>query len=136
MAAISITAANVATSTGAVTKTGIWGETVTAGQAVYLKAADGRWWLAKADAASTDEVAGIALSGGAAGQPGAIQTRGIITIGATVVVGTVYLLSAVAGGAIVPEIDITTGGYVTMLGTALTAGTIELNIVTTGITHA
>lgn len=136
MADISVTAGNVAASTGAVIATGTWGETITAGQAVYLKAADGRWWKAQANAATTDEVAGIALNGGAAGQPGSIQTRGVITIGATVVVGTVYVLSAAAAGGIAPEADLTTGNYVTIIGVATTAGAITMNLLTTGITHA
>jgi hypothetical protein len=136
MADITVTAGDVAASTDAVIATGVWGETITAGQLVYCKAADGRWWKAKADAASTDDVAGIALNGGAAGQPGSIQTRGLITIGATVVVGTVYVLSAAAGGGIAPEVDLTTGNYVTIIGVATTAAVITMNLLTTSITHA
>lgn len=136
MADITVTAGNVAASTNAVVETGTWGETVTAGQAVYLKASDSRWWKAQADSADEDAVYGIALNGGTAGQPGSVQVRGNITIGATVVVGTVYVLSAAAAGGIAPEADLTTGNYVSIIGVAITAAIIQMSIVNTGITHA
>ena len=52
MAAISITAANVVKGTGAQIETGIAAETITAGELVYKKASDSKFYLADGLAAS------------------------------------------------------------------------------------
>jgi hypothetical protein len=133
MADITVTAANVAPGTGAVVVTGTFGETVTAGQAVYLKSSDSEWYLANADAATTDDVVGIALNGGANGQPGSVQTRGQITIGGTVAIGTVYVLSAAAAGGIAPVADLAATNLVTVVGVGITAAIIDMHIKTTSV---
>lgn len=110
------------------------GETITAGQVVYkssntLKLADADSTLALAT------VVGIALNGGATGQPIACQTSGTITIGATAAMtqGEIYLLSATAGG-IAPEGDIATeDDYVVVLGVANDSDQIVLNIHNSGV---
>lgn len=117
MADLSITAANVQPGTGTVIL-GTAGETITAGQAVYLKASDGRLWLAQADGTAAEaDVVGIALNGGAAGQPVHYAADGTLTIGATTVKTTAYVLSAAAGG-ICPQADLVSTNKIVYLGYA------------------
>lgn len=130
MADLSVTAANVAKQSGT-SVTGTAGATITAGQVVYLDAADGKYKLADASAATTDGVVGIALNGGADGQPLTIQTSGIIDPGATATEGVVYCLSATAGG-IAPVGDLVTNDYVTVLGVGNAGGNIVLSILASG----
>lgn len=79
---------------------------------------------------------GIALHGASSGQPLRIQTGGTITIGATTVKGTTYIVSATAGG-IAPYSDLANGWYRTIIGVATdTAGTIKMGILVSGVTEA
>ena len=127
MANLSITAANVATSLGSqISNTA--GVAITAGQVIYLDSTTSTMKLADADALLTAAVTGIAVNSAAAGQPVTYQPNGLITIGATVVVGTAYYLSSTAGG-ICLESDLASGDYVTFLGIATTTAIIAINIV-------
>lgn len=132
MADVSQTPANVVPSTNAEQEWCVAGETITAGMPVFLKAADSRVWKAQADAATDDDVYGIALNGASAGQPISVQKNGQINLGGTLVVGTVYVVSA-AAGAICPWADLVTGNYVTLLGVAITAAILEMKRYTTSI---
>lgn len=120
MAAISITAANVASAS--LTATGVAGTTVTAGQALYLSSSDTRLYLA--DANDTDATAvfvGIATHGSLAGQPLTYaRPTGTIVIGATLVVGSVYVLGTTPG-AINPAGDIATSSRTVIIGYATSA---------------
>lgn len=137
MAAISITAANVLTVSGT-TEWGTAGATVTAGQTVYKKASDSKFYLADCDKtahdgnAEIDNVYGIALNAASASQPLCVQKTGTITIGGTVTVGTIYTQSATAGG-IAPWSELTTNDQVVIIGVGTTAAIITLNILTTGV---
>lgn len=139
MADLVITDTSVVKGDGAVITTGYAGETITAGQAVFIDtAAANVLKLADNDAGSPADiktVAGIALNGGASGQPIAYQTSGEITIGGTVSVGEVYALSSTAGG-IAPIADIGTGDRLAIIGWGKTAALITLAITNTGIDHA
>lgn len=133
MADLSITAANVDLLSGS-ERQGTFGATVTAGQAVYKDTADNNdLKLAQADGTALEAtVAGIALNGGADGQPGDYQTAGVIDIGATATEGEIYVLSQTAGG-ICPEADIVTeDDYVTIIGVGNSDGNISLNIHVSG----
>jgi uncharacterized phiE125 gp8 family phage protein len=90
IADLTITAASVLPGSGAVIQTGTAGEAVTAGQALYQKAADSKWYKADCNSATAEvRVAkAIALTGSAAGQPVVVQTGGQITIGATLTAGS------------------------------------------------
>lgn len=137
MTDISITAANVLPGSDARVRFGNFGATVTQGQVVYLDSADGEFKLADADSA-TDGVRvpiGIALNAGSDGQPGAVQTSGQITIGATLTPGTAYYLSPVAGG-IAPLADVGVGDDYVLLGLAISASVLKLDIQVTGVTRA
>ncbi len=69
--------------TAALIETGTAGEIISAGNVVYLKAADGRWWNATGSTAATVNVIqlGIAQGSGTAGNPitGGVLRRGIDT---------------------------------------------------------
>jgi predicted transcriptional regulator len=129
---ITITAANVVKGSSATTTSAIAGETITAGQALYLNSSDNKVYKADNDASSTTATCvGIALNGGAAGQPITYQTGGTITIGATVVAGTIYCVSSTAGG-ICPAADLASGDYTSIIGVATTAAIISMSINNSG----
>lgn len=136
MAAITITAANVAPVAGAtIDKTKNAGATITAGQAVYLDTATDTWKLADANlSAAASLVGGISLNGASSGQPLAVQTGGQITIGATLIKGTVYVLGATAAGDINPVEDLTTGWYRSVIGVAITTAIMALRIFNSQVT--
>lgn len=129
MADLTITAANVIKGTGASTKTGVAGATITAGQTVYMDASDSnKIKLADANASSaTAACIGIALHAALAGQPITYQDSGIIALGSILTAGAVYVLSATAGG-IAPVADLTTGWRSSVLGIAKSTGNLELGI--------
>jgi hypothetical protein len=143
MADITVTAASVVPGSNATQIQGTAGETITAGMAVYLKSTDTKWWKAQADGTSAESgvgsnTLGIALCGASAGQPIVVDVADStgITIGATVAAGTVYVVSATAGG-ICPEADITAGQYLSILGVGSSTTVIKmLTGGATGIAHA
>ncbi|WP_282460124.1 hypothetical protein, partial [Mycoplasmopsis arginini] len=96
----------LSTGTAAVNRTvvaGTAGEIVAADQLVYLKNSDGRWWLADADTAATDENVILGITQGA-GTAGVAITSGVLTYGlntfsaAIVTANTKYYASNTAGG--------------------------------------
>ncbi|MAZ17888.1 MAG: hypothetical protein CL535_16355 [Ahrensia sp.] len=132
-----ITAANVAAGANATTRHGTAGETITAGQAVYLdQASTGEWLLADSDGASAavrgGELVGIALNGASDGQPIKVQLDGDITIGATLTAGTTYYLSDAPGG-ICPIADLATGDYYVIVGIATSTSVLKLGFQYSGV---
>lgn len=135
MANLSVTAANVVPDEGYAYVEGIAGETLTQGLVVYLKASDSRYWIAHCETSSaTATVIGIVLTGASAGQPVRVMTGGTINIGATVAVGTVYLLST--AGLIMPHGDIATSDWMSFLGIGTTTAKIKLGISNSGVQKA
>lgn len=135
MVDIVVTDANVVKGTGAKTRSGIAGVTITAGQTLYKDTSDGdKYKLYDADGATAiiRKLAGVALNGAAAGQPVTIQYEGNITIGSVTAAGTVYLGSDTAGG-IRPNVDSNTGDYVTVLGIGISTTEIMMKIVESGV---
>lgn len=134
MSDLSITAANVLPGTDAAMKHGWAGETITAGQTVYKKASDGKYYKADNNAGTSEARTpkGVALNGASAGQPITIQESGDITIGATLTAGTAYFQSGTAGG-ICAAADLTTGMYPTSLGIAKSTTVLDLNITASGV---
>lgn len=128
MTDLSITAASVVAGANATKIQGICGETILAGQAVVRDTTTRKFMKSDVDGASgLRGCDGIALNGGAVNQPLTIQTAGDITIGATVAIGTVYVVSDTAGG-IMPAADADQGDYTIILGIASTAAVIKLAI--------
>lgn len=134
MADITITAANVLAGTGADTENGTLGATVTAGQVLYKAAADGKWYLADNNAASAEvrQAKGIALNGGAAGQPVRVLKSGLCTIGGTMTAGVAYYLSDTPGG-ICPVADVGAGEYSCLIGIATTTAILDVKFQYSGV---
>ena len=130
---LSITAANVkATGSSAKITRVKYGETITQGQAVYRLEADGEHYKADADVGNNAAAAvvGIALTPGGDGEYGYILTEGPVTIGATMTVGEIYVLSGTAGG-ICPEGDLASLDRVTILGVATSTTVLSVNFFAT-----
>jgi hypothetical protein len=135
MADISITAANVVPDAGYSFVEGSAGEALTAGLVVYQKASDSKYWIAHCETSlATAAAVGIALHGAAANQPIRVMTAGTITIGGTVAIGTIYLLSA--SGGIMPMGDIATADWITKLGIGTTAAKISVRVHQSGVQKA
>lgn len=133
MADLTITAASVVAGSDAVTENGTLGATVTAGQVVYKDSSDGLWKLADCDSgtAALRSPAGIALNGGATGQPVKVHKKGLITIGATMTAGLAYYLSPTPGGICVVG-DLGSGDYPTVVGVATSATVLRVNFIESG----
>jgi len=132
MTDISITPASVVKGTGAKTRQGFSAAALLAGEVVYRDTNT----FGKTDsdgAAALRVVDGICLnSAPGAGQPVTVQYEGLITIGGTVVVGTVYVSSDTPGG-IMPAADLETGDYVSIIGVGVSATQIKLGILNSGV---
>ncbi len=127
MAEISPTPASVVPGANADFYRGIAGGTITAGMPVYLDATTQRLYQADANASlETAELKGIATHAASAEQPLKIQTAGDITIGAAVVLSTIYILGA--AGHLAPAADLASGWYCSIAGVAVSATVIRLNI--------
>lgn len=139
MADLAPTAANVVktsdTTFGAAAN---YGETITAGMAVYKKTSDGLLYKADANVTTAEAVvAGIAMNSGSAGQPASYATGGSITLGAVTggAAGVPVALSTTAGG-ICPDGDVGSGSYYTFIGVMTSATVLKLGLIVTNITHA
>jgi hypothetical protein len=133
MADLSITAASVKPSAGAVITSGIAGATITAGQLVHRNTTSGKFVLSDADGSGLKQVLGVALNGASDGQPLSVQTGGDITIGATVTAGTTYYASPTAGG-ICPLADVASGDDPIIIGIAKSASVLMLRIADPDVT--
>lgn len=134
MAALTITANSVAKGTGAIVETHYAGETITAGQVVYLHT-DGLLYKSDVNGTAAQKaVKGIALNGGAINQPISVQTAGSITIGATTAAGTFYVAGATAAGDINPVADLASGWEAILIGVGENTTSIKLNLWDTGVT--
>lgn len=128
MADIVITAANVVAGAGAVTETRLAAATIAAGEVVYLDA-NSRYNLADTDSATAlvRKPRGIALNGGAAGQPIQIIRSGDVTLGSVLTRAVAYYLSG-NPGKIAPIADVATGDYTAILGLAISATVLRVDI--------
>lgn len=133
MADVTITPANVVAGTNAVRDIGTAGETITAGKAVYFDAATSRWKLSDNNGTGTRQVHGVALNGASLNQPISIAKSGDVTIGATLVAGTAYYLSATAGG-ICPAADLATGMDAILIGLAKSTTVLAIAVQDSGVT--
>lgn len=122
MANLTITAANVQQSDGAVIRNAIARDTVTAGMVLNMTSEG--VGPADTDTLVHARVAGIALNNAATGQPVAYVVRdGELDLGATLVVGETYVLGT--EGAIRPIADVTTADFVAILGVASAANKLQ-----------
>lgn len=129
------TAANVAPDATTVQRSsGVPGEAFSAGMPLYIKAADGLLYKCLNTTSAAATCVGIAEATGVVGQRTFYQTAGKMNLGATLVVGETYVVSATAGK-IAPIGDLATNGYVTYLGIATSSSQILLGINATGVKH-
>lgn len=137
MTDISVTAASVVPGATARTVQGIAGETIVAGKAVYLSSATNKWMLGDSDhaTASVRAATGVALTGSSLNQPIVVAKKGSVNMGATLVAGEPYFLSATAGG-ICPYADLSVGERIIQLGIATSAALLEIDVIDSGVTHA
>lgn len=133
MADLTQTATSVVAGSNAKTIRGILGETVTAGMTVVRDPTTRKYLKSDVDSATAAlrGCDGIALNGGAINQPVIIQTEGDINVGATLAVGTIYIVSDTAGG-IMPAADSETGDYPIILGIASTTTNLKLALKAAG----
>lgn len=113
-----------------------YGATVALGNPLYLDTSDNKYKLADANASAvTANASCVAMTTGVDGDYGIVAISGSIEfVGSTLAVG-VYVLGATAGS-IVPETDLTTGDYLTQIGSATSTTVMLLDIVATGAVHA
>lgn len=135
MADLVITAANVQQASGPRPKVATAGAGLTGGQPFYFDASSNAQ-PAQADSAAHATIAGVVITETvAAGQQFAYaQSGAVLTIGAAVVKGANYVVSANAGK-IAPDADLTAGNYVTEIGRAINTTQIQLNFNVTGVAH-
>ena len=133
MADITITAANVVASSGALKEQGIAGAAITAGQWVY-RDANGKYQLADSNSgtALARTPRGVALNNAAANQPLMIARGGEVTIGGTLTAGVTYYMSDTPGG-MCPVADVGTGEYSCILGIAKSASVLDIAIKASGV---
>lgn len=123
---LSITATSVVPSANAIIRNAVAGAVITAGKMVYKSSTDNKLYLADGDSASagTRDCVGIAVTTAGIGAPCyfVIEDPALV-IGATVTNGTIYVLSATAGG-IAPAADLTTGWYATIVAVGTSSTTV------------
>lgn len=133
MAALTITAANVAVVTGT-PEACVAGETITQGMAVY-KAANGRIYKAQIDGSLIESGygtrVGVSLNSVASGQPMDVLFDGTYTVGATLTVGVIYLVGTGAGG-IIPAADLVSTNYLTVFGVPISTTVLRLRPIASG----
>ena len=120
MADITVTATSVVPISASI-QSGIAGETITAGQSLYIKAADGKLWKAQCDGTAEEATCvGVAMNGAAVNQPVAYVADGSVNIGGTTSKATTYVVSATAGG-IAPQADLVATNRISYVGYATDA---------------
>lgn len=136
MADISLTPGLVVAADNAVKESGLAGETIAAGKAVY-KAASKKWMLADNNSATAGAkvAGGIALNGASLNQPLTVIKSGDLNMGGAVLTaGATYFLSDTAGG-ICPDADVGAGENVCQLGVAKTTSVLAVRISAPGVTR-
>lgn len=139
MADLSQTAANVEAKANCKVSLVQGGEAITQGMPVRKLASDGKWYQCDADVEAEALAEGIAVTpcGGdtesfvVAKPSGSASSPAQIDLGATLTVGETYVVST-NKGAIAPIGDLASGDYVTHLGVASAADTLDFVINASG----
>lgn len=136
MADITFTATSIIAGANAQTQEGTFGATITPGLFVYLDTADNEWKIADCTtSAATAACVGIALTSGADGQPGIIQTAGYVTTSSHLSLAAPVLILSTAGKAC-PAADLANDDYITIIGAAVSTTSLKLGFNATGIKAA
>lgn len=136
MSDLVITATSVVAADNAVKESGLAGETIAAGKAVYKSPTTKKWMLADSDSATAaaKTAGGIALNGASLNQPVTVAKSGDITMNAVLTAGATYFLSNTAGG-ICPDADVGSGENVCQLGIAKSTTVLSVKIVAPGVSR-
>lgn len=135
MADLTVVASNVKPGASVVTKRGIAGEVISAGESIFV-AADKTIQLCENDQAALDAACkGVSLNGAAVGQPVEYAVTGDVDMGVILSIGQTYVVGAAPGG-IAPEVDVVTGEFLTVIGVATTTSNLKLGILQSGVAHA
>lgn len=122
------TVGSVAWVSGPIAKDFNAGETFVQGDYVYL-ATTNLWMKILANGTAIQNGSGVrtgvALSPGTVGQPAFIQEGGVINMGCTLAIGTLYGASVTAGK-IGPITDLVSTNKINVLGIALTAANLDM----------
>jgi len=135
MADITFTAASIMPGANAQTQEVTYGATITQGQFVYLDTTTGTYKLADVTAEATAAACGIALTSGASGQPGIIQTAGYVTTSAHLSLAAPVLILSDDGKAC-PSADLANNDYITIIGAAASTTSLKLGFNATGVKAA
>lgn len=137
MANLTITAASVAigsTETKTVRRNA--GEALAQGQPYYISTSDNKAYRTDNNDGSTKaEIAGVTLTPAATNSDFIGIELGPMIIGATVAIGTTYVVSS-SVGLIAVEADITSGQYVSYIGYGISTSQIYVDPKPTGLTKA
>ena len=134
MANVTITAANFLPSANAIYLSGICiaGETIAAGEVVYLKAADSRFWKAVATSAAASTAVGFAANGAAAGQRLLVVSSDTAAACGTVLTGIGYAfgMSATSAGKLcdIEDTNGIGGTYSNFIGQSVTSSTLRFDL--------
>ena len=131
MADLTITASNLVAGIGATTATGVAGEAIAAGDAVYIDTADNND-LKKCQHDGTAieaNTVGLALATYADTATVTYITEGDLCFGTLLTIGTVYVVSATPG-LIAVAADAGAADYLTILGVAKGTAVLSVKIVT------
>ena len=129
MADLSITAANVKQGANASVIQGTAGNALTAGEPVYQSSANTYSNTSVSESASG--VVGVALNGASSSQPVDVLVFGDMDLGATLVIGTIYILGNSAK--IRPFADTQATQYVSIVGIATATDKLNVNPNASGV---
>lgn len=130
---LTITATTTVPLKGSQIITGTAGATITAGQPIYRDPTTATMLLCAANLTSVEaNASGIAVCNSSTGQPVTYQSGGNLTVGATLVPNTTYVVSP-NSGKVCPALDLAAGNYITILGVAKDASTLVINVNATGV---
>lgn len=134
MADFVITPSAVLAGSNSSSVTGLTGETITAGKAVYLASATKKWMLADSNSATAEarQATGISLNGASLNQPISVHKFGDLTVGAVLTAGQAVYLSDTAGG-LCPLADVGSGEYVCLIGLAKSTSLLAVDIQYPGV---
>lgn len=130
-----ITNTAVVAADNAVKESGLAGETIAAGKAVY-KAASKKWMLADSNSATVaaKTAGGIALNGASLNQPLTVIKAGDLTMNAVLTAGSAVYLSDTPGG-LCPDADVGAGENVCQIGIAKSTTVLSVKIVAPGVSR-
>lgn len=134
MADYAITPASVLPGSGASLRHVTAGATITAGKAVVLDPATGKWVLADSNhaTAALRVPGGIALNGASDGQPLTVAAGGPVMLGAVLTAGVAVYLSDTPGG-LCPVADVGSGERAVLVGMAESTSVLEVAVQDSGV---